>query len=436
MTEKAHETAEQAVVGSMLMRPFEYHSIRQLSVNDITLPVPHRAYEAIEALWVEGTTPDLVSIVDWTERSRGRALEDHHLLELTEHSSNAIELGRAVEIVRSAALDRRVRLVARGLAQSDKRGAKLLSEAMTAFNSLAQTTGDGATLLSHAIRDVLEEAERMETGKSDMLITTGLTPVDRKIHIERGGVLTVAGRPSMGKSALALWLIDQWVKQGERVLLFSTETGVAGVARRFLSLATKLNSRDFGYGHTNTETWRRLTSGAARLHDHPVWIDDTSDNAVDIAKNIRLHRQRDGITVVVIDHIQECIPGEDPRKEINQLLLAVRSACRETPKLGLVLLSQLSRRVESRESKIPQMSDTKESGKIEETSDVVALAFRPAYYAHMSERYKNHDHREMWLSIAKNRDGKTGWLKMGWDPGRGQVIGPLDTRDDEACNGV
>jgi replicative DNA helicase len=430
MTEKSHETAERAIVGSLLLRPFEYHSIGALTHKEFALPDCRRAYQAIERLWADGVTPGVVAIVDWTESEKGRALPFEEVDGITRYTTNCIELGRAVEIVRQAALDRRVRLAAQALAQSPKRGEKLLSEAMTAFNGLGAGDDDGAILLTHAIRDVTIKAEQLEKGEgAEFIISTGVAGVDAKVHMERGGVLVVAGRPSMGKSALMLWLVDQWAKRGERILMFTTETGASGVARRFLAMETKLNSRSFGYGNDSNETWSRVTSGAAALHGHPVWIDDQSDNGADIARRIRYHRQRDGITIVVIDHIQECIPGDDPRKEINQLIASVRSACREAPRIGLVLVSQLARRVESRDNRIPIMSDLKESGKIEETADSVLLAFRPSYYAKDCKRYKDHSQDEMWLSVAKNRDGATGWLKMSWDSARGQVRGVLDERN-------
>jgi replicative DNA helicase len=405
----------------------EFHSL-ELDPKDMTLPDCRRILQAMAALWEEGTKPEPVSIADWTEREKGRELDAGDISLLTKYAANQLEVAHGAKIITRHALDRRVRLVAQSLNVSDAHGEDLLGEAMTAFNGLSAGEHKGAVLLTRAIGELLQESERRSKGDKGSQILTGMKVVDDWVGLERGGVLTVAGRPSMGKSALVLWLIDQWAKQGERVLLFSTETGAGGVARRFLAKEAKVNSRHFGHGDDSTEMWKDLNGAAHRLHSHPVWIDDESDNAASIARTIRLHRQQDKISVVVIDHIQECIEGDEPRNEINKLLSVVRSACRETPKLGLVLVSQLSRRVENRESRKPQMSDLKESGKIEETSDGVLLAFRPYYYADVSDKFKGESKEQMWLNIAKNRDGKTGWLKMLWDHNRGQVIGPLDER--------
>lgn len=424
MTEPAHESAEKAVIGSMLLRPMEFHSL-DINAKDLTLPDCRRIFQAMAALWDEGITPDAIAVADWTERSMGRALDAADVADMTRHAANQLEVAHGAKIIARHALDRRVRLVAQSINVSDASGDDLLAEAMTAFNGLSEGTGRGAILLTDAIGELLEESERRTKGDGGSQILTGMKVFDDWVGLERGGVLTVAGRPSMGKSALVLWMINQWALHGERILLFSTETGSAGVARRFLAKEARVNSRHFGHGDDSQEMWCSLHGAASRLHPLPIWIDDESDSAATIARTIRLHRQQDNISVVVIDHIQECIEGDEPRNEINKLLSVVRSACRESPKLGLVLVSQLSRRVESRENRKPQMSDLKESGKIEETSDGVLLAFRPYYYADVSKQFKDESKEQMWLNIAKNRDGKTGWLKMVWDHNRGQVVGPL-----------
>jgi replicative DNA helicase len=428
MTEPAHESAEKAVIGSMLLRPMEFHSL-ELDHKDLTLPDCRRIFQAMAALWDEGTTPDVIAIADWTDREKGRALDAAVIADMTRHAANQLEVAHGAKIITRYALDRRVRLVAKSLGVSEATGDELLAEAMTAFNGLSGGRGDGAILLTKAIGALMEESERRSKGATGSQILTGMKVFDDWVSLERGAVLTVAGRPSMGKSALVLWMMDQWAKQGERALLFSTETGSTGIARRFLAKEAKVNSRHFGNGDESVEMVRDLHGAAVRLHNHPIWIDDESDRAAAIARTIRLHRQQNNISVVVIDHIQECIEGDEPRNEINKLLSVVRSACRESPKLGLVLVSQLSRRVENRESKRPQMSDLKESGKIEETSDGILLAFRPYYYADVSKQFKDEDKGQMWLNIAKNRDGKTGWLKMLWDHNRGQVVGPMDIQD-------
>lgn len=428
--EPAHEQAQRVVIGSLLLRPMDFHTAK-IETGFFTLPDCRRTIEAIIDLWDEGITPDILSILDWTEANKGRALTFDELNHLSGFTSLSWEFSRSVAIVRQAYIDRQIRLVAEGIRTSPKRGSALLADATTAFNRIGDSSKNGAVLLTQAVGELLSDAERRQQGDTGSQIITGVTALDKELFLDRGAVVTIAGCTSMGKSTVANHLIDLWAKAGERILLFSTETSTSMVARRFLASTAELNSREFGYGEDSADTWRKMTSGASKLHGHSVWIDDESDNARDIAKVIRRARQQDGITIVVVDHIQECIPNEDPRTEMNQLISSLRSACREEPKITLVLISQLSRAVERRESRLPRLSDLKESGNIENASDQVIFVFRPWYYADHLPKYKKVGPGELWINRAKVRDGPTGWFGFGWTQ-QAHIRGVLDriSKDD------
>jgi replicative DNA helicase len=426
----AHENAQRALIGNLLLRPQLFHDL-DLRVDEFNLPDCRRIYEALGALWANGVTPDMVSVADWTERNEGRGLDALAVSQLCDYSDMTYQLDAAAQIIRSAAVDAKVRTLADRLVRSDLHGEELLASAMTAFNGVLSANGDGPTRLTAAIDQVMRDMERPADAAGSQ-VRTGIPMLDDLNLLDHGGVLTIAGRPSMGKSALIQYLATQWAQHGERVLNFSTETPKAKQARRFLSAASGVNSGHLvgRRGHTQP-LWDAVTEGAARLHGLPIWIDDQSDRAEKIARTLRRMRQQHGITVAVVDHIQECIPSEDPRKEINQLISMLRSVCRETPKIALVLVSQLSRRVESREDRRPRMSDLKESGKIEEASDSILLAFRPHYYRHQVNGFKNADPGVMLVDVAKNRDGATFALRFSWDNGLGHVRGILEDKRGE-----
>lgn len=426
--ESAYEQAQKAVVGALLLRPQEFHSVR-VQPDEMTLPDCRRILEAIIDLWDEGITPDALSIADWTEANKGRTIDMGDVASYSEFASFAWEIPRSVAIVRQAAQERQVRLIAEGIMKSPKRGSKLLAEAMTAFNHVGSGDGGGAIRLTDATAEFMTTAEAIQKGEDiGALINTGVPDIDKHRLLQRGGVLTVAAQTSMGKTALLIYLMARWAEMGERILYISTETPRDMVVRRFLANASRTSSRDFGYGADSSEMWGSIIGAASQIHGYPIWIDDQSGVSSEITKSIRRERQLNGITIVIIDYLQECIENVDPRNEMNQLLHATKRVCREEPKIALVQLSQLGRGVEKRESRIPQISDLKESGSIEQVSDSILFLLRPWEYRHVVAKYTNSSPGVMWIKKGKTRDGPKGWFGLSWDNHRGQVRGALEGR--------
>jgi replicative DNA helicase len=428
--ESAYEQAQKAVIGALLLRPQEFHSIT-MAVEELTLPDCRRVFEAITELWEEGITPDALSVADWTEANKGRTIDMAAVAAFSEFASFAWEIPRSVAIVRQAAQERQVRLIAEGIMKSPKRGARLLAEAMTAFNHVGGRDNDGAVRLTDATAQFMANAEAVQKGENrGTLVQTGVPDLDKHRLLERGGILTIAGQTSMGKTALIIYLMSRWAEMGERILYISTETPESMVVRRFLANTSGTNSRDFGYGDDSLEVWAAIIGAAAKIHGHPIWIDDKSGSLSEITKSIRRERQLNGITIVVIDYLQECIENIDPRNEMNQLLHATKRVCREEPTIALVQLSQLGRSVEKRESRVPQISDLKESGSIEQATDGIIFILRPWEYRHVVAKYKDSSPGVMWVKKAKTRDGPKGWFGLSWDNSRGQVRGVLEGRPD------
>lgn len=430
--ESAYEQAQKAVIGALLLRPQEFHSIT-MALEDLTLPDCRRIFEAITELWDEGITPDALSIADWTEANKGRALDMGVVAAFSEFASMAWEIPRSVAIVQQAAQERQVRLIAEGIMTSPKRGSQLLAEAMTAFNHVGGGRNDGAIRLTDAAAKFMTEVEAVQKGEHiGTLIQTGVPELDKHRLLERGGVLTVAGQTSMGKTAFLIYLMARWAEMGERILYISTETPDHMVVRRFLANASRISSRDFGYEGSSVETWSAIVGAASKIHGYPVWIDDKAGTTTEITKAIRRERQLNGITIAVVDYLQECIENVDPRNEMNQLLHGLKRVCREDPNIALVQLSQLGRSVEKRESRIPQISDLKESGSIEQVSDGILFILRPWEYRHQVAKYKDSSPGVMWIKKAKTRDGPKGWFGLSWDNSRGQVRGMLEGKADAA----
>lgn len=425
------KSAERTFVARLILYPQEYHD-HELAPAEFAHSECRRLYTGIGELWKAGTTPDVVALEDWTRRVRGLTLPAEAIVKLSDEAGLSLNMRHLAELIRGYATDREVRKIAAGLLNSETNGGELLAEAMGAFNSVGRSSGGGWEHIGDVMATVLDNAERAEKGEDvGDLILTGEPAVDRLNLLDRGGVLIVAGRPSMGKTSLVQYLARKWAENGEKVGVFSTETKSVGMGRRLLSERSGIGYRDLaGPGPRDSQTWRAMSAGASDLAKLGIWIDHHSNRTEKIARAIRRGRQRHGLTVVVIDYMQKCLPYNDPVREMNQLLAAAIAACDEEPPIGLVAVSQLNRSVERRPDRIPRLPDLKESGRLEEDADVVLFPFRGHYYQERGDDgFSDQDPRLMSLIQAKARNDALYRLDMEWDNLRGHVLGPRSNRD-------
>lgn len=429
---KDAESAERTFVGKLLLRPEQYHD-HDLKASEFRDPTCRRVYQALGALWGDGVTPDWISIEDWTRRNAGPEVTVEQLGKLDAEVSFIVDMKRLAELIRDYAIDRSVRRIASDLVRSELRGKDLLENSMGAFNKVGQVVGDGWVPMKDAMINLLKVAEKADQGATGEMILTGEAAIDRLNLLERGGKLVIAGRPSIGKTSVAQYLVRRWAGNGERIGIFDAETTQHRLSKRFLARESGVPYRHIsGPSERSTQTWNAMTGGASKLANLHIWLDHTNRRADTIARAIRRGRQQHGLTVVVIDYLQKCIPYEDPTREINRFLAAVIAACEEDPPIGLCLLSQLNRSVEKRPDRRPRLADLKDSGRIEDDADVVLFPFRPYYYEERGdEGFNNEDPTLLRMILGKARDDALYGLDMTWDNHRGQVVGPKSRRDDE-----
>ncbi|HEY83342.1 MAG TPA: replicative DNA helicase [Dehalococcoidia bacterium] len=239
---------------------------------------------------------------------------------------------------------------------------------------------------------------------------------------QRSDLIIVAGRPSMGKTSFALSVArNVAVEQKACVAMFSLEMARESVVMRLLSSESGVNSRRVRFGlHTEDEE-RRIMEAIGVLAESQIYIDDSPQLRVAEmrSKARRLHFER-GIDLIIIDYLQlmqgEGMRGENRVQEISYISRSLKALAREL-NVPVLAVSQLSRAVEWRASHIPQLSDLRESGSIEQDADVVLFVYRDEYY-HSEEEWeslhpdKEYPREEADIIIAKNRNGPTGQVKL------------------------
>ncbi|MCH8269448.1 MAG: replicative DNA helicase [Acidobacteria bacterium] len=259
--------------------------------------------------------------------------------------------------------------------------------------------------------DGIVERERIKPGVSTGFrqldtLTSGLQPSD---------LIIIAGRPSMGKTALALSLARHvGLLLRLPVLICSLEMSKRALFTRMVCMEARLNSHRLRGGNLSREEWARFTTAISKLTSAPIFIDDTPGlNLAALRARARRIKQEHGLALLIVDYIQLMTPpkAENRNQEISVLSRSLKIAAKEL-EVPLVALSQLSRAPEMH-GRRPQLSDLRDSGSLEQDADVVAFLFREEYYLRMANQPVPMDVAGMAeLTIAKQRNGPTGTVPL------------------------
>jgi len=270
-----------------------------------------------------------------------------------------------------------------------------------------------AVKMSELIADAYADLSEAQTnGKVINFVETGMVSFDNAIGgLQENGLIVVAGRPSMGKTAYASCLAANVGAKGN-VLMFSMEMSGKQLALRFLASQSNVDLQSMMQGSLNAGEWNQLAQGFAGIKDRGIWVNDrTSRTVSDIKAECRRFKRRNkAIDLVIIDYLTLL----NMPKSLNKVD-AVGDVSRELKLLAgeiecpVVLLSQLNRSLEQRSDKRPMMSDLRDSGAIEQDADQIIFPFRPEVY----DKSPNVEGLAE-IIVAKNRNGRTGMIRMSW----------------------
>jgi replicative DNA helicase len=256
-----------------------------------------------------------------------------------------------------------------------------------------------------------EKLHRLSIAKTPLTGTpSGFKDIDELTGgFQPGNLIVIAARPSMGKSALVTNIAENAVLAGHAVALFSLEMSESELAQRFVASQARIRGEELRKGRVAENRWPKILAACQRLSDAPLWIDDSSDTGVlEVrAKARRLHHQLDqGLGLIIVDYLQLMRHEgrvENRVEQVGQISRGLKGLARELG-VPVIALSQLSRAVEQRGGeKKPILSDLRESGQIEQDSDLVMFIYREEYYDKDSERPGEAD-----IIVAKHRNGPVG----------------------------
>lgn len=413
--------AEMAVLGAMLLEEEAIARAIEVLNSDSFYRDGHRyIFKAILGAYEKGETVDIVTI---GERLRGEGnLEKAggvaYISSLLQTVPSAANVQQYALIVREKALLRKLittatNIVTKGYAASNDVDGMLDEAEQMIFDIAEKKIGESFFSLKQIIRDSFETIEGLYQGRAPVTgLSTGLVDFDvQTAGLQPSDMIIIAGRPSSGKTALALTIASHVaVETKVPVAMFSLEMSKEQLVKRFLCAEARVDAHKLRTGYLDGNDWPKLTRAAERLSEAPIFVDDSpSITPLELRAKARRLKSREKIGLIIVDYLQLMrfhSKVESRQQEISQISSSLKALARELS-LPVVALSQLSRAVESREGHRPQLSDLRESGALEQDGDLIAFIYREELYNKTPENEGMAD-----LIIAKQRNGPTGGLKL------------------------
>ncbi len=428
--------AEEAVIGSLLIDGASIFQVADfLQASDFYFEQNRLLYDAAMALYQRDEAIDQVTLAQ--ELSRTGKLETcggaARLSYLISVCPTSLDIEHYARIVYRLSVMRQL------ITAGDRISAIGYESAPDVEESLAKAEGilfrlrrGGAVNDLTHIREVLDKYFEVAPPSSEErpeqlpFVLSGFAGLDEFLNgFQRSDLIIIAGRPSMGKTSLALNIArNAAVEHRATVALFSLEMSRDSLVTRLVSSESGVNARRIRFGeHKTEEEERKVMEATGVLSEAPVYVDDTPmiRMAEMRSKALRLNYER-GIDLVILDYLQlmqgeGTSRGENRVQEISLISRSLKALAREidAPVIGV---SQLSRAVEWRASHEPQLSDLRESGSIEQDADVVLFIYRDEYYYKSEEEWiaahpdREYPREEADVIIAKHRNGPTGRVKM------------------------
>ena len=435
--------AEQSVLGGLLLEASALDRIVDLISADDFYRQEHRLiYRQIVRLSEQAKPVDVITVAEALEIAGDldKVGGLPYLGSLAQNVPSAANIRRYGEIVRERSIMRKLAEVGTDIASSSynptgRDAAQLLDEAERKVLEIAEAGSrgqQGFIAMPPLLTQVVERIETLYGRDNPSEITgtaTGFTDLDRLTSgLQPGELIIVAGRPSMGKTALAINIAENVALDSKLpVAIFSMEMNASQLAMRMLGSVGKLNQQDLRTGRLQDDDWGRLTHALGRLNDAPIFIDESGAlSALEVrARSRRLHRQN-SLGLIVVDYLQLMSSNagkssENRATEISEISRSLKALAKELH-VPVIALSQLNRSLEQRPNRRPVMSDLRESGAIEQDADLILFIYRDEVYNSDSQ-----DKGKAEIIIGKQRNGPIGMVPLAF---RGEY-----TRFDNLASG-
>jgi replicative DNA helicase len=421
---------EMSVLGGVLLENEALNkALEILRPDDFYREAHRKIFNALIYLSDKGEPADLVTLTAALEgKGELEAIGGTaYLSTLVDYVPTAANIAYYCRIVKEKSIARHLINVSTEIATRGYQGGEIEATLDWAEKSIFEITGMKSSQSYFSTREIMKDTfkaiERLYDRKELVTgVPTGFTDLDlMTAGLQGGDLLIIAGRPSMGKTAFAMNVVEHAAVYAEKkvpTIIFSLEMGKEQLVQRLLCSVSRVDASRLRTGHLGDSDWPKLTNGAGLLSEAPIYIDDTP--AISVlelrAKARRLKSERD-LGLIVVDYLQ-LMSGhnsENRQQEISEISRSLKALAKEL-KVPVIALSQLNRSLENRTDKRPIMADLRESGAIEQDADVIAFVYREAVYCEACRKRdgscdKGHD-KDAEIVIGKQRNGPIGTVHL------------------------
>ncbi len=425
--EQARE-AERAVLGGLMLETHRFDTVIQvIKENDFDGKDHQIIFQSMSELVEENKPLDPLTVSEKLDNknSLNKVGGKDYLIKLATSTPSAANLEAYAEIIRQRSITRKLMKANSDISElisnpQGQDGATLLDKAESmifALNDETNLNDQNLQSMRELIPSTMDRLHEL-SNKSDGLIgsSTGFKDLDNKLQgLQKGDLVVVAGRPSMGKTSFAMNIAENVLLDDDSsgaVLIFSLEMPGESLTTRLLSGMTKLNQQNVRSGMLKDDELRILLQQSEKLKNMPLWIDDSSIlSPMELrAKARRLARtEKDGLSLIVVDYLQLMqlpLSIENRVNQISEISRSLKSLAKEL-NVPVIALSQLNRAVEQRPNKRPIMADLRDSGAIEQDADVILFIYRDEVYNEDSEQGNKAE-----IIIGKQRNGPIGTVNL------------------------
>ncbi|AZA81680.1 replicative DNA helicase [Chryseobacterium lactis] len=424
---------ERLVIGTFLIdKKGLDHSIDLLTSEVFYDPRHQIIFSSILKLY-EGNHPvDLMTIIQELKKEDklSQAGGDHYIIDLTMGVSSSAHIEYHVRVILEKYILRSLINVSANVIDSSYKEStdvfELLDKAEQSFFEITNgTIKKGFDTANSLVKQAIDTIKSLKDKQGLSGVPSGFRDIDK----ETGGwqnsdLIIIAARPAMGKTAFLLSMARN-IAVGHKIpmALFSLEMASVQLITRMIASETKISSEKLRKGTLDDEEWQRLFSNVSELENAPLYIDETPSLSIfDFRAKCRRLVMQHGVRLIMVDYLQLMTAGSGGKgvgnreQEISMISRSLKAIAKEL-NVPVIALSQLSRSVETRPGKRPQLSDLRESGAIEQDADIVSFIFRPEYYKitvwdNDDEGQETTTENQAELIIAKHRNGATADVRL------------------------